>query len=744
MKYLKKYEITFLVSVLFFSFYMLVYYKLNHYSPFRTLSYNLSFSALLLLNIFVITSVIMNYLKKSAERILFYSILFLSVFVVLLSMDWLAGINIFASHHRFKIVIILFQIAQIFVYLFNYIFNNRESLSAGPPDPGRCPVLWFIGPAVYISAVIFIITPVRLYATSPGEIEQSLLSLVFPLSVSFISALSVFTGLFFLLPLSARKHLNFILLSVSGLVFFFTFIAPGNFGALDKFMLTGAENLYNRFSINLFEVIFIITYVNIVFFLVRTGREKMLSAVFILLLLVAAFETTFAASRSVKAAVQHKTEEAGTVSLLPEYNSRLMGYTSEGKNIVVIMLDMLTGGYIEQILDELPDERKNLAGFIWYPNTLSIGYNTSTSVPAMYGGWKYSPVEINKSEAGKTLLEWIVESYEVLPSMLSGKGYVASYTDPDYYRTPHGDLEALNDLGVIGGFNRDYVPYWKYLNRDETDSGMKVSEGLAPRLLTMVSVFKASPFLLKPVIYDNGDWLVIGKEEIRNRAYSFALNSWAFLDLMKDVSNTDEKNNTFKYFHNYVTHEPYAMSREGALIKDEFPDPEAGNNVHGRNAYYSAKAAIQAVSRWVTWLRNNNIYDNTMIVLVSDHGNSLTENPMMEEGFAAGDITETIITRAHAFLMVKDFERNDQLSVDYRFMSNADVPAIVARGAGIAESDIGKDPTIGPPPETRTLDTVKSDSWRWEYLIRNSKYNIEWHYQVKDSIFYEKNWKKIK
>ncbi|MCL2705808.1 MAG: sulfatase-like hydrolase/transferase, partial [Spirochaetaceae bacterium] len=430
-------------------------------------------------------------------------------------------------------------------------------------------------------------------------------------------------------------------------------------------------------------------------------------------------------------------------NFLPSYNSTMMGYTRTGKNIVVILLDMMTGGYVPRLIEEIPEVIEKYKGFVWYPNTLTIGNNTATSMSSMYGGWSYSPIEINKNNTKKTLIEIITESYEVLPNLLKEKKYVTSYTNPENYITPRGDVDLLNKKGIIAGFNRDYIPYWIYRNRENKEHDFGNSDNVTVRLLTMVSIFKASPFLLKPIIYDNGDWLIIGKDEIKNKGYKWALEHWAFLDLMKDVSNADENNNTFKYFHNFVTHFPYAMSKEGILIKDEYPDPSAGNNMHGDNAYFSYKAAFEAISRWIEWLKKEGIYDNTMIILVSDHGASDIKNPMMPIDFKFNESNDKYLQSSQVLLMVKKFHSNEDLKIDWRFMSNADVPALICSAAGIDNKDIGKDPTIGDSWENRVLDTVTSSAWRWEQLQSRTKFDIYWHYRVKNNLFDDKNWEKV-
>ena len=100
--------------------------------------------------------------------------------------------------------------------------------------------------------------------------------------------------------------------------------------------------------------------------------------------------------------VYDDADESG--ALLPEYNSDVMSFSKEGNNIVVILLDMCTGGYIPQIRDEIPAFDDTYSGFTWYPNSLSAGYHTSTSISIMRGGWNFHSDIINSRKRKKTTM----------------------------------------------------------------------------------------------------------------------------------------------------------------------------------------------------------------------------------------------------------------------------------------------------------------------------------------------------
>jgi arylsulfatase A-like enzyme len=71
-------------------------------------------------------------------------------------------------------------------------------------------------------------------------------------------------------------------------------------------------------------------------------------------------------------------------------------------------------------------------------------------------------------------------------------------------------------------------------------------------------------------------------------------------------------------------------------------------------------------------LKENNAYDNTRIIIVSDHGgniSNISNNITLPNGTPLASYT--------ALLMVKDFDAQGRLKTDNTFMTNADMPSLV-------------------------------------------------------------------
>ena len=731
-----------------FTFYFLVYYLVNKYSSTRNISYYFIISGFTLLDMILLIDFYENF-RKSITKILSVSLLSaLVIFLLYLFTDDLFKINILADHVFFRRIIFAVYFLISLILFINYLitFIKIEKITDNKKEYDSESILiknnTFKAALLYCAAVLFIYSPASIYMTSPDDFIISIFILLISGVAVSVVFYSVVIFIYKIAPNALKTVFTYFFVFLSLLVFFNTFIIPGQYGSLNNLILSDAEKLYGSVFVFVKEfAIITFSYILTVFLITKAGKK----IVFILFLInFVAFTQTGIGLISIKSNDKQNTETVVNTdnNFLPSYNDELMSFSKDGKNIVVLFLDMFSGGYVQDIFKERPDLKAVYDGFTWYPNTLSISYVTSSSVPAMNAGWKYTPDEINKRNENVPLTDVIGDTYKILPDLLKKHNFKSAYLDPDYCYTYRGDVDRLADAGIIAGFNKDYMGYWK--NKNSIKNFDKINNGgnkfFEIKLLGMISFFKASPAVLRPVIYDEGNWLIVSSNEKKNSAYNSKLKYWSFYDSLEDISNTDSKKNTFKYLHTCITHDPFSLSGDGELIKG-YPDPVAGDNFHGKNAYLSAKGALVRLSGWIEWLKENGIYNNTKIIIAADHGDDFSESPMMPEDFEVEGITDKDFTRLHVALIVKDFGSHGELKEDWRLMSNADIPSIIVSDYSDIK-DFGSDPSKSDIQEGRIVKTMKADSWKWHYISNHDKFRFEYFYEVKDNIFKSENWSK--
>ncbi|MBR5097233.1 MAG: YidC/Oxa1 family membrane protein insertase, partial [Treponema sp.] len=101
-------------------------------------------------------------------------------------------------------------------------------------------------------------------------------------------------------------------------------------------------------------------------------------------------------------------------------------------NVVLIMLDRAASSYIEESLREDPKLNEQFSGFVFYKNVVSFNGHTLLGAPPMFGGYEYTPLEMQKRK-DVTREQKINESQLVLPRIFNETlGYSSCVNDPTW------------------------------------------------------------------------------------------------------------------------------------------------------------------------------------------------------------------------------------------------------------------------------------------------------------------------
>jgi hypothetical protein len=98
--------------------------------------------------------------------------------------------------------------------------------------------------------------------------------------------------------------------------------------------------------------------------------------------------------------------------------------------------------------------------------------------------------------------------------------------------------------------------------------------------------------------------------------------------------------------------------------------------------YYTNMAVMLRLGAWFDYLRQEGVYDNTRIIIVSDHGTPYRwrgPNSIYYTDEDTGEEKNLDIRRFQCTLMCKDFDAKG-FTVNDDFATNADVPAIALEG----------------------------------------------------------------
>jgi YidC/Oxa1 family membrane protein insertase len=409
------------------------------------------------------------------------------------------------------------------------------------------------------------------------------------------------------------------------------------------------------------------------------------------------------------------------------------------KNLLIIVADRAMSLFFPVIINEKPELKKSFSGFIYYPNTLSAGRFTIYGMPSIFGGYYYTPFEINK-RPNETLYNKYIEAQQVLPRIMSNSGFNVYLSS---------NQNAINDtIHAIKEENYDdddnikvikYKNYYDYFIANNPDFILKDYKDILYHNLIRYSFFECSSVIFHKILYDKGDYLSLQtssrkinsyqKETISNYSELYYLpESTKIID-----SNTNQAVIVINNLNIYDA--IFSMS-------DYYPSnyPVIDNNQYSSDSiYHTNMAVIFLISKYLDFLKENNVYNNTRIIIVSDHGRLYTaplqSNIIFNNYFTLADV--------NALLMVKDFDAEFELRTNNSFMTNADVPII-------ATQELVQNPvnpfTGNQLPVNKDSGFIVTSSLKHdlEEHLTNS-YNIkpdEW-FLVKDNIFEQKNWSKL-
>ena len=417
---------------------------------------------------------------------------------------------------------------------------------------------------------------------------------------------------------------------VSGSLFFliitflYPLILPYSYGGfIDNTTLTAAESLTD-FSLLYYFLDFILIAFSI--FLVKVVVTKKQTMVLLVFFLV--FYSV------------ENTMKFSSIDLSEEQNSTQSGIlpiSENHQNVLLFILDSVSPAYMEDSLKNhwLAEEKEWVKDFTYYNNTttLSLG-STLLSLPNMIGGYEFSPqAHIN------TIISNNIKFYNIDRSRFK------SFEDPTYFFSEQAmqllQKEVEGKANVSYSFLSGYPFYSPIIS---------------------VSAYKYIPYFMKGLLADGNQW-----------KHKFSYKFFATQNSSKTVAKQSTEKGFIYIIHNDGTHDPIFPAK-GYSTFAENPDLAISQTL------LSATAIIRST---IKQLKELNLYDNTKIIVASDHGHDSASKDYMQRAaskgvqpFYAGSLGQ--IEMLPSLLMVKDFGKsNNKMQIDSRFLSLGDVSGMM-------------------------------------------------------------------
>lgn len=429
-------------------------------------------------------------------------------------------------------------------------------------------------------------------------------------------------------------------------------------------------------------------------------------------------------------------------------------------NVVVIMLDRAISSYLPYLFEEHPKLQTQFAGFTYYPNTTSYGAFTNVGTPGLFGGYDYTPKNMNKKD-DESLCDKQNEALKVMPKLFYEQNYDVTICDP-----PYAGYEWVPDLNVFDEFEeaRTFITT-RMVELDNTKDLVNVNESLR-RNVFYFSLMKTMPVFLQKTLYgfgfyndldaENGlkiDWQVVDGISKASGVDASGITNYAVLEkINKFTKAIDSNKGSFLMLDNDTTHHPVILREPdyemlASVDNSEYDkEHEIRYSIDGKEMvivdpyqmshYHSLGYALTKLGNWLDYLRQEGVYDNTRIIICSDHGKGLYQfEDMIFSDEYFGDAMWY-----NALLMVKDFNETE-FKINNDFMTLCDVAYLATKDLGFDSINPYTNSPLKNDDEKKNVEILQTE-WDIEVNNGNTYMDGEW-YSVHDDIFNKDNWQKI-
>ena len=299
------------------------------------------------------------------------------------------------------------------------------------------------------------------------------------------------------------------------------------------------------------------------------------------------------------------------------YTDDNIDIVSNNKNFYLFMLDAVDSQTFYKLLQENTEYQEMLNDFTYYPDTLSMYPFTRDSVPLMLSGF------VNKNE--QNFDDFSTEA-------LNNSPFFKKLTEDKY------DINIYStDLIWNGQRNFDLK---------NTKSINSISVSLFPFMKQELKyiLFKYVPYGLKKY------------SRIEDMNYDLSTDTYKdeldanYKYIVQNNQFTKVNNNQFKFFQTEGAHVPFNFDENLNRIK-------SGTGTYEKKI----KSDLKLVNLLIQKLKDNDVYDNSVIIILADHGYNYNGT--------------SILKRMNPLFMIKGFNEHHKLNISDAPISYVDLMA---------------------------------------------------------------------
>ncbi|MBQ3409046.1 MAG: sulfatase-like hydrolase/transferase [Clostridia bacterium] len=430
--------------------------------------------------------------------------------------------------------------------------------------------------------MFFIYEPLTMYATNVNDFWFDIYIMIKP-SLLFFCLYFISVSVFFLIIYLANKHFSeklhiykgFIIASIIAMIILYI---QGNFliGGLPS--LDGTEIDWNTYTKEIIISIIMMIIVSgiVIFTTLKFKYDKVIKVFSFILCAILFMLSTSLISVMTREGVMNKKERV--VALTTDN----LNNASINSNFYILLVDAVDSSVFEKVMNN-SDYGNTFEDFTYYPDTMSVYRFTRDTIPYIFSSGKLNRNETNFEEYYNSSF-----NNSTLLKELDSNGYMINFYEPNF---------GWNDK------ESDIIDNLKVLNRS-IDSVQYFKE------VVKYDLFKYLPYPLKR--YSHVENMDFSNCQVLEEAERFSWDDKDYYEnlIKTDIKKIDDKN--FSFIH-----------IEGAHVPLNYD--EDLNKVEGGTYEQKVGASLHIIDNFIDRLRENDVYDNSVIIIMSDHGYGFAE-----------------------------------------------------------------------------------------------------------------------
>jgi hypothetical protein len=372
---------------------------------------------------------------------------------------------------------------------------------------------------------------------------------------------------------------------------------------------------------------------------------------------------------------------------------------SPKQNVLVVLFDGLQSDVADRVLRSDRALAARFDGFRFFKDTVAIAPTTILNMPAIHSGEHY--------QRQRALGPYFTGAIE-------RRSFINRFSQAGYATTLVYPIDGVCPARVTSCV-RTADP--RSTRARFTSEAMRLFD---------LSVFRVSPVWMKRRIYAGGRWLLSGQLD-RPDEINRIIQGNRFLEEVARRMVVASERPTLKLLHIVSTHTPYVLESNCRTV---------GNSAL-RHLEPQVHCALRAAGTILASLKDNGLYDNTIVLVLADHG----VNPGVY-----GDTASDLATRfshlagaANPVFLLKPLGSHGALTDAPGAVYLADVGATLCAASGACDVPLGIPAGQARADRPRRFHAYE---WRDEFWAQRDIPEMT-RYEILGPVWEQRSWRRI-